>query len=157
MLRRQRDQLLVHAPMAGTITTWDLEQLLLNRPVQRGQQMLNVANLEGPWVAELKVPDDHIGYVLGAKNPSNSMTASFQLATSRGVDYKGTLRHIASRTETTDDKRSVVRVTLDVDKKNIPEPRPGATIHAKIHCGRKSLAYVWFHDVIEAALNWLRF
>ena len=67
LLRRQRDQLVVHAPMAGTITTWDLEQLLLNRPVQRGQQMLNVANLDGPWVAELKVPDDHIGHVLDAK------------------------------------------------------------------------------------------
>ena len=70
LLRRQRDQLVVHAPMAGTITTWDLEQLLLNRPVQRGQQMLNVADLDGPWIAELKVPDDHIGHVLDAKNRS---------------------------------------------------------------------------------------
>jgi len=143
--------------MAGTITTWDLEQLLLNRPVQRGQQMLNVANLDGPWVAELKVPDDHIGHVLDAKSRSNDMTASFQLATSRGADYTGKLRHIASRTEVSEDNRSVVRVTLDVDKKNIPDLRPGATIHAKIHCGRRSLAYVWFHDVVEAALNWLRF
>ncbi len=67
LLRRQRDQLVVHAPMAGTITTWDLEQLLLNRPVQRGQQLLNVANLDGPWIAELKVPDDRIGHVLDAQ------------------------------------------------------------------------------------------
>jgi len=31
------------------------------------------------------------------------MTASFQLATNRGADYKGTVRHIASRTEVADD------------------------------------------------------
>jgi multidrug efflux pump subunit AcrA (membrane-fusion protein) len=157
LLRAQREQLVVHAPMAGTVTTWDLEQLLLNRPVQRGQQMLNIANLDGPWIAELKVRDDRIGHVLQAKKRANPMTASFQLATSRGVDYKGTVRKIASRTEVADDKTSVVRVTLDVDKKNIRELRPGATIHAKIHCGRESLAYVWFHDVVEAVLNWLRF
>jgi multidrug efflux pump subunit AcrA (membrane-fusion protein) len=157
LLRRQRDQLVVHSPMTGTITTWDLEQLLLNRPVQRGQQMLNVANLEGPWVAELKVPDAQIGHVLDTKKQSSEMTASFQLATNRGADYKGTLHHIASRTEVADDKRSVVRVTLDVDKNNIPELRPGATVHAKIHCGQKSLAYVWFHEVVETALNWFRF
>jgi multidrug efflux pump subunit AcrA (membrane-fusion protein) len=157
LLRDERDQLTVHSPMAGTITTWDVEQLLLNRPVQRGQQLLNVANLQGPWVAELKVPDDRIGHVLTAKDKSKSMTASFQLATNRGVDYSGTIRRIASRTEIADDKRSIVRVTVDVDKKNLPDLRPGATIHAKIHCGRESLAYVWFHGVAETVMNWLRF
>lgn len=157
LLRQQRDQLTVHAPMAGTVTTWDLEQLLLNRPVQRGQQLLNVANLEGPWVAELKVPDDRIGHVLAAKDKTKTLTASFQLATNRGLDYSGAIRRIASRTEIADDKRSVVRVTVDVDNKNIPDLRPGATIHAKIHCGRESLAYVWFHDVADAVLNWFRF
>src|SRR5262249_32636438 len=122
-----------------------------------GQQLLNIANLEGPWVAELKVPDDRIGHVLTAKDKSKTMTASFQLATNRGVDYSGTIRRIASRTEIAHDKRSVARVTVDVDKKTIPHLRPGATIHAKIHCGRESLAYVWFHGVNEAVMNWLRF
>jgi multidrug efflux pump subunit AcrA (membrane-fusion protein) len=157
LLRDERDQLTVHSPMAGTITTWDLEQRLLNRPVQRGQQLLNVANLEGPWVAELKVADDRIGHVLAAKAKSNAMTASFELATNRGVDYTGTIRSIASRTEIADDKRSIVRVIVDVDKKHIHDLRPGATIHAKIQCGRESLAYVWFHGVAETVMNWLRF
>ncbi len=157
LLRQQREQLVVHCPISGVVTTWELEQLLLNRPVQRGQQLLNIANLEGPWVAELKVPDDRIGHVLEEKRHRNHMTASFQLATNRGVEYEGSLRHISARTETTDDKRSVVRLTFDVNKQRIHDLRPGATIHAKIHCGQRSIAYVWFHDVVEAALNWLQF
>ena len=30
--------------------------------------------------------------------------------------------------------------------------RPGATADAKVHCGRASLGYVWFHD----AIAWLQ-
>jgi multidrug efflux pump subunit AcrA (membrane-fusion protein) len=157
LLRQQRNQLVVHSPIAGQITTWDLDQLLRHRPVQRGQQLLNVANLDGAWVAELKVPDDHIGYVLDAKKRNGPMTATFQLATKRGVEYDGALRRIASRTMIADDKRAVVRVTLDVDKEKIDELRPGATIHAKIHCGRESLAYIWFHEVVDSVLNWFHF
>jgi hypothetical protein len=26
--------------------------------------------------------------------------------------------------------------------------RPGATVTAKVHCGRASLGFVWFHDAI---------
>ncbi len=26
--------------------------------------------------------------------------------------------------------------------------RPGATVTAKVYCGRRSLGYVWFHDLL---------
>jgi multidrug efflux pump subunit AcrA (membrane-fusion protein) len=157
LLRQQRDELVVRSPIAGQVVTWDLEQLLSDRPVQRGQLLLNVADLDGSWVAELEVPDDHIGHVLNATEHRRSLTATFQLATNRGVDYQGEIRRISSRTETSDDQRPIVRVTVDVDEKNLPELRPGATILAKIHCGRRTLAFVWFHEVVEAVLRWLRF
>jgi hypothetical protein len=28
--------------------------------------------------------------------------------------------------------------------------RPGATVVARVHCGRRSLAYVWLHEFWEA-------
>jgi hypothetical protein len=157
LLRRQREELVVRSPIAGQVITWDLEQLLSDRPVQRGQLLLNVSDLDGPWVAELEIPDDHIGHVLGAKENGQRLTATFQLATNRGIDYQGEIRRISSRTETSDDQRPIVRVTVDVDEKNISELRPGATILARIHCGRRTLAYVWFHEVVETVLRWFRF
>lgn len=157
LLREQRNRLLVRSPMAGEVLTWDLEQLLSDRPVQRGQSLMSVADLGGPWVAELDVPDDKIGYVLDARAAEKAVPVLFQLATERGVDHRAQLRRIASRTEATDGNGSVVRVTLDVDEQSIQGLRPGATIVADINCGRRSVAYVLFHDLAETIINWLRF
>jgi hypothetical protein len=48
-------------------------------------------------------------------------------------------------------------VTVDVDETEIGELRPGATIFGKIDCGKRKVAYVWFHDVVEAIQGWLSF
>jgi hypothetical protein len=44
-------------------------------------------------------------------------------------------------------------VWIDTEKvrKELPENaiRPGAAVDAKIHCGKRAIGYVWFHDAIE--------
>jgi len=41
-------------------------------------------------------------------------------------------------------------VRVAVNKDDIPpESRTGSGVSAKIDCGKRSLGYVWFHDVIE--------
>ncbi len=157
LLRQQREKLVLRSPIDGRVLTWDLEQSLADRPVQRGQLLLSVANLKGPWVTELEVPDNRIEAVLKATEQSGSVRASFQLATNRGDEHRGVIRRISTRTEATTDDRPIVRVTMDVDEDEIRDLRPGATVFAKIHCGRKSAAYVLFHDLFDAARNWLRF
>ena len=157
ILRGQREKLTLRSPIDGEVLTWDLEQTLSDRPVQRGQLLLSVGDLDGPWVADLEVPDDDIGYVLDARTDGSRAPVSFELATHRGVDYHGQIRRIATRTETPVGDRPVVRVTLDVDEEKLGHRRPGATIFAKIHCGKMPAAYVWFHDVVEAVKSWLSF
>jgi multidrug efflux pump subunit AcrA (membrane-fusion protein) len=157
LLAEQRKKLAVLSPMDGQVLTWDLEQTLADRPVQRGQQLLSVANLAGPWVAELEIPDDQVGYVLNHQDAQQPLNATFQLATNCGVDHQGEIQHLAARTESTDDNRAVVRAVMEVDEAAIGELRPGATIFAKINCGRRSVAFVLFHDVVETVLNWIRF
>jgi multidrug efflux pump subunit AcrA (membrane-fusion protein) len=156
-LRSQREKLIIRSPMDGQVLTWDLEKSLTDRPVQRGQLLLSVANLKGPWVAELDVPDDEIGHILSAQASPNATPVTFQLATNRGVDFQGVIRRISSRTENGADDRPIVRVTVDVDEKEIGELRPGATISAKINCGKRRVAYVWFHEVVEAVQSWISF
>jgi len=157
LLDQQQGELVLRSPISGRVLTWDLEQLLSDRPVQRGQALLSVANLDGPWIAELEVPDNRIGHVLRAMDESDVTNVSFRLATSRGPEHRGAIRRIATRTEITKDERPVVRLTVDVDETSIDELRPGATIFAQIHCGRRSAAYVLFHDLLEAVLDWVRF
>ena len=40
-------------------------------------------------------------------------------------------------------------VKVAIDKGDLDYLRPGADVMAKIHCGRRSLGYVWFHDVYQ--------
>ena len=42
----------------------------------------------------------------------------------------------------------LVRVKINKDELEI-EPSKGVGVSAKIDCGKRSLGYVWFHDVIE--------
>jgi hypothetical protein len=71
--------------------------------------------------------------------------------------FRGTVQELAARTDINGDRRPVVNVQLDFDHSALPELRPGATVHAKIACGRKSLGYVWLHDVVEAVRGWWLF
>ena len=60
------------ARSAGTVLTWNVQELLAARPVTRGQVLLTVADLSGPWVLEIRMPDDRIGHVLAAEDEQKS-------------------------------------------------------------------------------------
>jgi hypothetical protein len=68
-LQRQKKQdLLVKSPMTGTVVTWELQNRLRDRVVQRGQSLLRVADLGGPWQLELHMPENRMGFVMAAQN-----------------------------------------------------------------------------------------
>lgn len=158
VLREQREKLTVQSPLAGEILTWETEEELLNRPVHSGQRLMTVANLAGPWEAELHVRDDRIGPLLQLREDRKQpIEAEFELATAVGVEHRGKVSRISQRTEMDADNQPVVLVTVDVDKSTLVDPRPGATLNAKINCGRRSLFYVWCHDLIERVQGWIKF
>lgn len=39
-------------------------------------------------------------------------------------------------------------VKVAIDKADLSYLKPGATVSAKIYCGRRAVGYVWFHSVI---------
>jgi hypothetical protein len=42
-----------------------------------------------------------------------------------------------------------VRVTIDPDRHEKEELGAGATVTARIACGKQPLGYVWFHDLLS--------
>ena len=42
----------------------------------------------------------------------------------------------------------LIRVKVENPQQLKTEPRPGATVNARIYCGRSSLGYSLFHDLI---------
>lgn len=154
ILDRQRAALDASSPLDGAVLTWKVEDLLADRPVQRGQLLLSIADVDGPWELRLEVPDRRFGHLLEARRRSGTeLPVTFALAAAPGRTFAGQVREIWEVTEPPaggGGGSAVARVVVDFDRQEIQDLRPGATVLAKIHCGRRSLGYVWFHGVFEA-------
>jgi multidrug efflux pump subunit AcrA (membrane-fusion protein) len=158
LLDEQQAELIVRSPIAGQILTWDVEQLLASRPVQRGQMLLSVGDSSGPWELELRVDDDRIGHVLEARhNKAEPVDVSFRLAMDPDHTFDAQVRDVALNTDVLENAGPQVLVTADVDRDALPRLRPGASVLANIHCGRRSIGFVWLHDLWDAARTRLFF
>ena len=169
IIREQKGLLEIRAPLDGMVTTWETKKTLLNRPVDVGQDLFQIAALDGEWVLEVEVPDEDMAPILAAKAklekekaagttpPDAALSAYFVTATHTEHRYVGYVRRIASKAETVEGKH-VVKVTVgfkdDVKqdyfkRNNIKTLRPGAEVRARVQCGHAKLAYVMLRDVIQ--------
>lgn len=152
ILQQQQAELTIRSPIAGRILTWDVEQLLESRPVQTGQILMTVANPKGPWELELHVPDGDVGHILDAQQTADGkpLNLTFILATEPNVTYEETVEDIALSTELDAEQQPSVLVSANIKESQISRKRPGATVIARIHCGRRSIGYVWLRELIAA-------
>jgi multidrug efflux pump subunit AcrA (membrane-fusion protein) len=158
ILGEQINDLDVKSPQDGIVTTWEVKKNLLGRPVEVGQELVQVAATDGDWVLEVEVPDDDMGPVLDARKrlkPGQKLEAYFVTATDPEHRYYGTVQRIGSKAETVEGKH-VVKVTVGFPDKVREEflsrnqaLRPGAEVRARIRCGDARLAYVMLRDVIH--------
>ena len=69
------DMLNVRAPTNGIITTWKVHENLLNKPVEVGTELLQVADIDGEWVLEVNVADHDMGPILEAQTKLRKLVA----------------------------------------------------------------------------------
>ncbi|MCE9605190.1 MAG: HlyD family efflux transporter periplasmic adaptor subunit [Planctomycetia bacterium] len=157
-LLRQRQALVVTSPLAGQVLTWDVEQSLAARPVRKGQLLLSIGDVAGPWELELLVPDDRIGYVHEAQREQKTpLEVEFVSAAAPQTTYTAQVRETARRSEAPVDGEATVRVTADIGAMPRDELRPGAAVVAKLRCGETSLARSWLLDLIHVVRTQLLF
>jgi multidrug efflux pump subunit AcrA (membrane-fusion protein) len=168
LLNRGREALVVASPIAGRMLSWDIGHRLIARPVERGEVLATVADLSADWQLELEVPDDRIGYVLAAQQAIRpDLPVRFRLSSDDREQHTGHIVEVsqtaainASESEPAPAPTVLVKVALDdlqLSDDSRRELRPGVSARAQIDCGRRSLGYVWLHDIWDAALEWLRF
>jgi multidrug efflux pump subunit AcrA (membrane-fusion protein) len=169
LLDHERDQLVVTSPIAGRVLTWDVAGRLTARPVERGEVLVTVADLSADWQLELDVPDNRIGHVLAAQRDHGAeLHVRFHLSS----DDRGSHAaegHVAEVCRTADvaarpgaAPAPTVRVNVALNAHELGEVargelRPGVSARAQIECGRRSIGYVWLHDIWNAVVGWLRF
>ena len=155
ILKKKQAELQVRSPMDGEVLTWDVRQLLQDRPVDRGQALLTVGNLNGPWKLDLRIPDREVAHVLAARREAGqALDVTYHLDTRPGVNLHGTLQHVGLRSETAGNEEAYVPASVDIQRQGVPELVPGANVKALIHCGRRPIGYVWFHDFLDALRAW---
>lgn len=148
--RRKREQLRVTSPIAGEVTTWNVEQLLQSRPVRQGQVLVDVAAVDGPWELELQVPEDGIGHLLRAQQEQGAaLRVHYRLAADPDYDRTAQVNEVHYAAEVRDEEGNTVLVRTVLDDANLPPLRPGAEAAAKVYCGSRALGYVWLHDAVD--------
>ena len=158
VLEERARSLIVKAPKSGIVTTFQIEQLLLHRPVKRGEVLIEIKDDTGEWRLELDVKEQRVGHLLNAQKAkgSHDLDVEFVLATDSETTYYGKLlKEMSPRTNPSEDKGSVIVVFAEFDKTALPRARIGAEVRAKISCGQKSLGYVLFGDVVEFLYKYL--
>ncbi|MCA9022081.1 MAG: HlyD family efflux transporter periplasmic adaptor subunit, partial [Planctomycetaceae bacterium] len=110
ILRDRLDKLNVKAPIDGVVTTFQIEQLLINRPVQRGELLLEIMDPNGPWQLELDVEEKRMGHIFRATERKGDigLPVEFILATSNELTYEGEVTEISSRVNTSEESGPIV-------------------------------------------------
>ncbi|MEI8381377.1 MAG: biotin/lipoyl-binding protein [Planctomycetota bacterium] len=148
---KEREELLnVTAPISGTVSTFDVEQNLRQRPVRRGDILLEVMDDTGPWELELDVAEHRMGHLLRARHNSDSaLPVDFLLVTAPEQTHHATLNQVATRSVISSEGQPVVPVRAGLSDGEVVSRRIGAEVRAKLHCGRTSVGYVLFGELIE--------
>ena len=155
LLASRKQQLDVLAPISGTVTSWDVEKTLHSRPIMTGQVLMEIADLDQDFFLDLELPEKREGHLdeYVSKNDSTQLDVSYILATDPDNDLKAELQlaSVSERAEPNEEHGAVIKMhALPVqDTLRKLRPRPGSKVIAKIHCGRASCGFVFFHEILE--------
>jgi len=155
----QKPELYITSPMNGVVISWDVRRRLVeNRPISRMQYVMEIADLEGPWHLELLMPEKKMGYIVEQQNrqPDAPLRVEFVLATKPDQKIYGLVTEIHDRAEVRSGSDNVgtaantvsIKVAIDDLESLRSELYPGAECSARIDCGKRSLGYVLFYELI---------
>ena len=164
LVRDKQQQLTIVAPQRGQVVTWKVRDLLLQRPVVRGQGLLTLANPDGPWELELYLPERRLKHVqAAAAKPSDNRSAARRRRSScraiRARRFTAASSRSNRRPKSAATKGTRCSSASPSRKQQLPPLHDQTTVTAKLNCGRTSIGYAWFCDLIETVqtkvLFWL--
>ena len=153
ILNEMLASLQLKSPMNGQVISWDPTETLEHRPVQLGQKLISIAELNGDGKLQLRVLDEDTRHVINAHRSSpNGLRVTFSIASDPGVKRSAFVKQIGTTIETVSDGGATLRVDASVDAAEMANVRPGATVNARIHCGKTCVGYVWTRRLVDFML-----
>ncbi len=161
LYEKRKNKLIVRSPAAGKVVTWDVDDLLMRRPVKQGDVLVRVVDPKGPWELEILMPDKRMGHIVRhqkkLEKEGRKLEAEFILATDPDTTHTGTVKEIGEAAEPRGEEGNIVPIKVEISEEvqeelrgeeGTLELRPRATVTAKVKCGERALGYVLFHDLI---------
>jgi biotin carboxyl carrier protein len=150
----QQEMLNITSPMEGRVVTWDLANRLFGRPVNRGENLLEIADPTGNWELEVTMPEHRMGHIAEAMAKSDGkLPVTFFLATNPEKKLEGTVEEVHRSAEVRGDAGNTVLIRVSFDQQKlrdtIGDPKINAGATAKIHCGTASIGYKYLHDLVD--------
>ena len=111
---------------------------------------MSIADTQKEWELELFMPERRMGHVdLARKDLGPELPVNYILATDPNTSREGKVKNIEEIAQVREQENTVrIRVAID-EKAGMQDPRPGATVTAKLFCGRRAIGYTWFHEAVE--------
>jgi len=158
LLREKQEQLFIRSETAGQVVTWGVSELLLRRPVQTGQALMTIVDPSLDWELELNMPERRMGHVSrAARDSQDRLPVTFVLSSHPGLEFEGRVTDIHRKAEVQGEEGNSVLIRVAIDKQQLPELRSDTTVTAKVHCGRRSIGYVVFHELFETVQSKILF
>lgn len=155
-LEERMERMTVKAPISGVVTTFQVEQLLMNRPVARGDVLVQVMDDRDAWQLELEVAEHRMGHLRKARATlGEERPIEYRLLTKPDATYQAHLTTVGTRVVNSETSGSIVEVRAGLDSPQQADLAIGAEVRARISCGEKPLGYVLFGDVIEFVQKYL--
>ena len=149
LLEREQQQLVIRAPISGTVTTERPREKLLGRPVHRGESLLEIMGESGGWQIELAVAERKIGHLLSHRQHASEIRMKFRLLSSAQQSFDCTVNRVATRILPSPELGSYILAFCDVSKHDLPTRQIGSKTSARNGCGQISLLFIWFHEFWE--------
>ncbi|QDT08345.1 efflux RND transporter periplasmic adaptor subunit [Planctomycetes bacterium K23_9] len=155
MQEERKQQLEIVSPINGVVTSWDVEKTLHSRPIMTGQVLLEVADLSKDFFLDLELPEKREGHLdeYIVENKPNVLDVTFILATDPDVDLDAKLdmKSISDRAEPHEEHGAIIKMHAVPTQAELQKlkPRAGTGVIAKVHCGRASSGFVFFHEIEE--------
>ncbi len=155
-LKQQRaEDLTVRSPIDGRIVSWEVEKLLLNRPITTGQVLMEVADLNKPMYLEIEMPEKREGHLdeFIHNNATKELEVTYILASDPDHPLTGTLpvENISLRAESNEEHGSIIKMRVLPNQEELHKlsPSPGTKLTADVKVGRRASGFVLLHEVYE--------
>ncbi|HIQ21981.1 MAG TPA: HlyD family efflux transporter periplasmic adaptor subunit [Planctomycetes bacterium] len=153
LYKEEAKKLIITSPIKGQVITWDVRRVLMDRPVQRGQKLMRIADPDQEWHLEINMPEHRTGYISrAAREIKPDLDVEYILKSQPGTKRKGNVKEIGHAARVVGDEGNMVPIKVAIDyeqlSRELPELRPGTQVSARVHCGRRPVGFVWLHDAI---------